>query len=309
MPIQEAEVIWFDGRFVPWAEARIHVLSHVVSYGSSVFEGIRAYATPKGPAVFRLGPHVRRLYDSARVYRMEMPYPAAEITQAICETVRINRLPSAYIRPIVFRGYGEMGVYPLNCPVQVIVAAFEWGRYLGAEALEKGVDACIASWARMAPNTFPAMAKCGANYANAQLIKMESIRNGYTEGIALDPAGNASEASGANIFAVRDGTLYTPPLASSILPGITRDTVMTLAREMGLVVVEQVLPREFLYIADEAFFAGTAAEITPIRSLDGIPIDSGNPGPITRRLQEAFFSIIEGRVEDRYGWLTPVNSQ
>ena len=308
MPIQKAEVIWSNGRFVPWDEARIHVLSHVVSYGSSVFEGMRAYATPKGPAVFRLEPHVRRLYDSAKVYRMEIPYPMAEIAQAILGTVRANHLPSAYIRPIVFRGYAEIGVNPLGCPVDVVIAAFEWGRYLGAEAIELGVDACFTSWARLAPNTLPAMSKAGANYMNAQLMKMESLHNHYAEGIALDPSGYVSEASAANVFAVRDGVLHTPPLASSILTGITRDAAMTLARAAGFTVVEQVLPREFFYIADEAFFTGTAAEITPIRSLDGIPVGSGTPGPITRRLQEDFFGIVEGRAEDRYSWLTLVGA-
>lgn len=308
MPIQKAEVIWFNGRFVPWDEARIHVLAHVVSYGSSVFEGIRAYATPRGPAVFRLAAHVRRLYDSAKVYRMTIPYPPEEIAAAILETVRRNRLPSAYIRPLVFRGYGELGVYPLPCPVEVVIAAFEWGRYLGTEAIEKGVNACFTSWARMAPNTFPAMAKAGANYMNAQLMKMEAVQNGCAEGIALDPSGYVSEGSGANVFAVRDGVLHTPPLASSILLGITRETVMTLAREMGIPVVEQVLPREFFYTADEVFFTGTAAEITPICSLDGIPIASGAPGSLTRRLQEVFFAIVEGRAEDRHGWLTLVDA-
>jgi branched-chain amino acid aminotransferase len=304
MPIQQAEVIWFNGHFVPWDEARIHVLAHVVSYGSSVFEGIRAYATPKGPAIFRLESHVRRLYDSAKVYRMEVPYPQEQLFQAIVETVRRNGLPSAYIRPLVFRGYAELGVNPFNCPIEVVIAAFEWGRYLGNEAIEKGVDACFTSWARMAPNTFPAMAKSGANYANAQLMKMEAIHNGYTEGIALAPGGYVSEGSGANVFAVRDGVLYTPPLASSILAGITRESVMILAQELGYRVVEQVLPREFFYIADEAFFTGTAAEITPIRSLDGIAVGTGMPGPITQRLQESFFGIVEGQTEDRHEWLT-----
>jgi len=308
MPIQQAEVIWFNGQFVPWDEARIHVLAHVVSYGSSVFEGIRAYATPKGPAIFRLAPHVRRLYDSARIYRMDIPYSLDQISQAIVETVRRNRLPSAYIRPLVFRGYAELGVNPLNCPIEVAIAAFEWGRYLGSEAIEKGVKACFASWARMAPNTFPAMAKSGANYANAQLMKMEAVHNGYVEGIALDPSGYVSEGSGANVFVVRDGILYTPPLASSILAGITREAVLLLAQELGYRVVEQVLPREFFYIADEAFFTGTAAEITPICALDGIAVGAGEPGPITRRLQEVFFGIVEGRAEDRYGWLTLVTA-
>lgn len=306
MAIHQAELIWFNGRFVPWEEARIHVLSHVVNYGSSVFEGIRAYTTPQGPAIFRLEAHLRRLYDSARIYYMEIPYPLQEIAQAICQAVRLNRLPAAYIRPIVYRGYGELGVNPLTCPVEVAIAAFDWGRYLGPEALEQGADVCVSSWARMAPNTFPALAKAGANYMNAQLIKMEALRHGYVEGIALDPSGYVSEGSGENIFAVRDGVLYTPPLTSSILAGITRDSVMVLARELGYTVVEQVLPREFLYIADEVFFTGTAAEITPVRSIDGITIGSGRRGPLTASLQTAFFDLVEGRAPDRYGWLTPV---
>ncbi|MBN1485535.1 MAG: branched-chain amino acid transaminase [Chloroflexia bacterium] len=306
MPIPEAEFIWFNGEMLPWSQAQIHVLSHVVSYGSSIFEGIRAYATPQGPAVFRLEPHVRRLFDSAHIYRMEIPYSQEQIATAICETVRVNHLPSAYIRPLVFRGYRELGVNPLHCPLEVVIAAFEWGRYLGEEALEEGVDVCVSSWNRMAPNTFPAMAKSGANYMNAQLIKMEALRHGYVEGIALDVTGYVSEGSGENLFVLRDGHLYTPPLANSILPGITRDAVMLLAREQDIPVIERTLPREFLYIADEAFFSGTAAEITPIRSIDGIPVGAGRRGPLTAQLQQAFFDIVEGRVEDRHGWLTPV---
>jgi len=308
MPIREAEVVWFNGCLIPWKEAHIHVLSHVVSYGSSVFEGIRAYATPRGAAVFRLKEHVRRLFDSARVYGMPVPYSPEEIAQAICQAVRANHLPSAYIRPIVFRGYAELGVDPLNCPVQVAIAAFEWGSYLGPGALEQGVDVCVSSWTRMAPNTFPALAKSGANYMNAQLIKMEALRGGYVEGVALDTAGYVSEGSGENVFVVRDGVLYTPPLCASILLGITRDTVITLAREMGLPVVEQNIPREFLYMADEVFLTGTAAEITPVRSVDRVPVGAGKRGPITARLQEAFFAIVGGRVEDRYGWLTLVGA-
>jgi branched-chain amino acid aminotransferase len=286
MPIREAEVIWFNGAFVPWKEAQIHVLSHVVSYGSSVFEGIRAYATPKGPAVFRLEAHVRRLFESARIYAMEIPFTREEI---------------------VFRGYAEIGVNPLSCPVEVAIAAFEWEHYLGPEAREQGVDICVSTWARMAPNTLPAMAKAGANYMNAQLIKIEALRRGCAEGIALDPTGFLSEGSSENVFLVRDGVLYTPPLSASILPGITRDTVITLARGMGLPVLEQPLPRELLYIADEVFLTGTAAEITPVRSVDGMLIGDGRRGPMTARLQEAFFALVEGRTEDRYGWLFYVN--
>ncbi|MGC8874445.1 MAG: branched-chain amino acid transaminase [Chloroflexia bacterium] len=307
MAIREAEVIWFNGQFVPWKEARIHVLSHVVSYGSSVFEGIRAYATPRGPAVFRLDAHVRRLFDSARIYAIEIPYTREEISRAILETVRVNRLPSAYIRPIVFRGYAEIGVNPLGCPVEVAIAALELAHYLGPDAREQGVDVCVSTWARMAPNTLPAMAKAGANYMNAQLIKIEAIQRGCVEGIALDPSGYLSEGSSENLFLVRDGTLYTPPLSACILPGITRDAVIVLAREMGLPVVEQPLPRELLYIADEVFLTGTAAEITPVRSIDGKIVGDGRRGPITARLQDAFFALVEGRAEDRYGWLFYVN--
>jgi branched-chain amino acid aminotransferase len=306
MPINEAETIWFNGHLIPWKEAQIHVLSHVVSYGSSIFEGMRAYATDKGPAVFRLQPHVRRLFDSAKVYRMEIDYTQEEISQAILETIRANQLPSAYIRPLVFRGYAELGVNPFNCPVDVVIAAFEWGRYLGAKALEEGVDVRVSSWSRMAPNTFPAMAKAGANYMNAQLIKMEALKEGYVEGIALDTSGYVSEGSGENIFVIRDDVLYTPSLAASILPGITRDSAIVLAREFGYTVVERSVPREFLYIADEVFFTGTAAEITPVRSIDGIQVGDGRRGPITERIQEAFFNIVEGRTEDRHNWLTPV---
>ncbi len=300
--------IWHNGRFIPWNEAQIHVLSHVVSYGSSVFEGIRCYATANGPAVFRMHEHVRRMADSAKVYRMDMPFSREQLGEAILELVRVNELPSCYIRPIAIRAYGDIGVNPLNNPVDVYLACWEWGKYLGEEALAKGVDVCISSWRRIAPNTLPALAKAGANYMNSQLIKMEAISNGYSEGIALDAAGYVSEGSGENIFVVRDGKIFTPPLGASVLPGITRDTVIQLSQELGIPLSETIVPREMLYIADEVFFSGTAAEITPIRSIDKIQIGKGVRGPIAERLQKEFFAIINGTKPDRHGWLSVVNA-
>ncbi|WP_322816412.1 branched-chain amino acid transaminase [Chloroflexus sp.] len=303
MPIQKMDYIWFNGELVEWDKATVHVLSHAIHYGTSFFEGIRCYETPQGPAIFRLTPHMQRLIDSAKIYRTTIPYTLDQLVAAVKETVRANRLRSGYIRPVVFRGYGEIGVNPLNNPVEVAIATIEWGKYLGAEAMEQGVDVCISSWNRFAPNTMPALAKAGGNYMNSQLIKMEAIANGYAEGIALDADGHISEGSGENLFLVRNGVVYTPPLTSSILSGITRDTVMTLLREMGVEVREQVLPREMLYLADELFFTGTAAEITPIRSVDRIPIGTGRRGPITAAVQEVFFGIVQGERPDRYGWL------
>jgi len=303
------EKIWHNGRFIRWEDATIHVLSHVVSYGTSVFEGIRCYATPAGPAVFRLQEHVRRLTDSAKIYRMEnIGYSAAELSEAMLELVRLNKMDSCYIRPIVLRGYGEMGVNPLKNPIDVYVACWSWGKYLGEEALAEGVDVCVSSWTRIAPNTLPALAKAGANYMNSQLMKMEALANGFSEGIALDSNGYVSEGSGENIFVVRDGKIHTPPLGASVLPGITRDTVLTLARELGIPVVETIIPREMLYIADEVFFSGTAAEITPIRSVDRIPVGKGRRGPIAEKLQKEFFAIINGARPDQYGWLSPVHA-
>jgi branched-chain amino acid aminotransferase len=302
------EKIWHNGQFVPWNEARIHVLSHVVSYGSSVFEGIRCYATQAGPAVFRLRDHVRRIVDSAKIYRIEVPYDIDHLSDALCELVRVNKMNACYLRPIVLRGYGNMGVFSGSNPVEVYLACWEWGRYLGEDALAQGVDVCVSSWNRMAPNTLPALAKAGANYMNSQLIKMEAVADGYDEGIALDTAGYVSEGSGENIFVVRDGKILTPPLAASVLLGITRDTVLRLAQDLGIPVIETLIPREMLYIADEVFFSGTAAEITPIRSVDRIPVGPGRRGPITEQLQKEFFSIIEGTKPDRYGWLTSVNA-
>jgi branched-chain amino acid aminotransferase len=301
------EKIWHNGRFIPWEDAKIHVLSHVVSYGSSVFEGIRCYATESGPAVFRLREHVRRMVDSAKVYRMAVPFSQDQLAEAMLELVRVNKLQSCYIRPIALRGYGEIGVNPLKNPVDVYLACWEWGKYLGEEALANGVDVCVSSWNRIAPNTLPALAKAGANYMNSQLIKMEALLNGFAEGIGLDTAGYVSEGSGENIFVVRDGRIHTPPLGASVLPGITRDSVLTLARDLGIPVVEAIIPRELLYIADEVFFSGTAAEITPIRSIDRIQIGEGHRGPVAKALQEEFFAIVNGKKEDRYGWLSMVN--
>nr|BCX00030.1 MAG: branched chain amino acid aminotransferase [Bacteroidota bacterium] len=299
------EWIWFNGRLVPFEEARVHVLAHVIHYGSSVFEGIRAYSTPKGTVVFRLREHLRRLYHSARIYRMSIPYAMEALHEAVLETIRANGFASCYIRPVVFRGYGTMGVNPLNCPVEVSIAAWEWESYLGQEALTEGVDVQVSSWHRMSANSIPYMAKAGGNYLNAQLIKMEALMHGYSEGIALDQEGFLAEGSGENLFLVCDGRLITPSLEAPILPGITRDAVIRLARDMGIEVIETRLPRAALYVADELFFTGTAAEITPIRSVDRIPVGTGTRGPITARLQEAFFRIVhEG--EDPYGWLTPV---
>jgi branched-chain amino acid aminotransferase len=298
--------IWFNGKLVPFDEAKIHVLSHVVHYGSSVFEGIRCYETARGPAVFRLREHLRRLLDSARIYRMELPYSVEDLISATLETIRASGLKACYIRPVVFRGMGGLGVNPLKNTVEIAIAVWEWGAYLGNEALEQGVDVQVASWQRMAPNTLPAMAKAGANYANAALVKMEAVLNGYTEGIMLSVGGYVAEGSGENLFLVRDGVIYTAPLTLSILPGITRDTVMTLARDLGYKVIEQPIPREALYLADELFFTGTAAEITPIRSVDHYTIGQGRRGPVTEALQRAFYEIVrEGK--DPYGWLTFVD--
>lgn len=299
--------IWFNGNFIDWDDARIHVLSHVVHYGSAVFEGVRCYETPNGPAVFRLGDHSRRLLDSAKIYRMPMSYSTEELNQASLELVRINGLSSCYIRPIALRGYGEIGVNPLKNPVDVYIACWEWGKYLGEEAVNHGVDVRISSWTRPAPNTHPSLAKAGGNYLNSQLVKMEALADGYVEGIVLDHTGAVSEGSGENLFVVRDGKIYTTPLTASILRGITRDSVIRIARDFGYEVVEAAIPREFLYIADEVFFTGTAAEITPIRSIDRIPVGHGDRGPVTARLQKEFFDLANGKVPDRYGWLSPVN--
>lgn len=298
--------VWMNGKIVDWADATVHVASHVLHYGSAVFEGARCYHTPKGSAFFRLDAHIRRLYDSARIYRMEYRLDREAFTAAVIDTVKANGLPACYIRPLMYRGYRELGVNPLSCPVDAAILVWEWGAYLGAGALEQGVDVCVSSWTRSAQNTFPALAKSAANYANAALIKMEATLDGYSEAIALNPEGHLSEGSGQNLFLIRDAVIYTPPISASVLPGITRDSVMTLAQDLGFQVREMELPREMLYIADEVFFVGTAAEITPIRSIDKIPVGKGVRGQVTAELQLAFFDYINGVVPDRHGWLLPV---
>lgn len=307
MPVKPTEWIWMNGEFVRWEEAKIHVLSHVIHYGSSVFEGIRCYETPKGPMVLRLQDHIKRLYHSAKVYRMEIPYSLEDYCEICLEVIRRNKMQRCYIRPVVYRGYGDVGVNPLPCPVETAVAVWDWGAYLGPEALARGVDVCVSSWNRPSPNSLPAMAKCAANYMNGQLIKMEAIIGGFAEGIALDVNGYVSEGSGENIFLVRNGTVYTPSLGHSVLPGITRDGVLTLlTRELKMEVRHQAVPREMLYLADEIFFTGTAAEITPIASVDKIPVGLGRRGPVTEKVQSRYLEIVQGKAEDIYGWLTPV---
>jgi branched-chain amino acid aminotransferase len=306
--IKPTAKIWHNGNFIDWNEAKIHVLAHVTSYGSSVFEGIRCYATQAGPAVFRAREHARRLVDSAKIYRMDLPYSVDQLVDGVLELIRVNKMDSCYVRPLVIRGYGSVGVLPTKeSPIETYIACWEWGKYLGAEALENGVDVCVSSWTRIAPNTLPALAKAGANYMNSQLIRMEAHINGYAEGIALDSAGYVSEGSGENVFVIRDGRITTPPLGASVLPGITRQTVIDLARSLDIPLQEAPVPRELLYIADEVFFTGTAAEVTPIRSVDRITVGQGHRGPVTERLQKEFFAIIEGQKEDRFGWLTPVH--
>ena len=304
MALNYCEKVWHNGEFIPWNEATIHVASHVVSYASCLFEGIRCYDTPQGPAIFRLKEHTDRLVNSCKIYRMELAFTRDQLAQAMVELVRVNNIKHCYLRPVVFRGYGEAGVSPLKNPIEIYLLAWEWGKYLGEEALRQGVDVCVSSWQRIAPNTLPAIAKSAANYMNSQLVKMEALTNGYVEGISLDASGHVSEGSGENLFIVREGKVFTTPLSSSILPGITRDSVITLARELGYTVMEQTLSREMLYIADEVFFTGTAAEITPIRSVDRIVVGKGQPGPITLSLQERYLSIVQGQVEDTHGWLT-----
>jgi branched-chain amino acid aminotransferase len=304
MAWDESGKIWFNGEMVNWKEAKIHALSHVVHYGSSVFEGIRCYNNKNGSAVFRLEEHIERLFDSGRIYRMEIPFTHEEICKAVLDTIKTNKLKECYIRPVVFRGYGELGVNPLKNPLEVVIAVWEWGSYLGQEALELGVDVGVSTWRRMAPDTLPNMAKAGANYMNSQLVKMEALENGYDEGIMLDYQGMVSEGSGENIFIIKDNIIYTPSISSSLLKGITRDSIIQLALEMGLEVREEQIPREMLYLADEIFFTGTAAEVTPVRSVDRITIGSGKRGPITEKLQKSFFEILEGKVKDEFGWLT-----
>lgn len=303
------ELIWHNGKLMPWAQAQVHVLTHALHYGSSVFEGIRVYATPDGSKIFRLRAHTRRLFDSAKIHRISIPYSPAEV-DAACRAVvvRNNLTNGAYIRPIAFRGYGDIGLAPKdNHPVELTVAAWEWGTYLGADALEKGVNVCVSSWQRAAPNTMPALAKAGGNYLSSTLVSLEARDNGFDEGIALATDGTVSEGAGENIFVVRDGIIFTPPSGASILTGITRNSVMVMAKDMGLEIVEQTIPREMLYIADEIFLTGTAAEITPVRSVDRIDVGDGQRGAITKRLQDAFFGLFEGTTDDQWGWLDPLD--
>ncbi|HKV39577.1 MAG TPA: branched-chain amino acid transaminase [Blastocatellia bacterium] len=305
---EHGQYVWHNGELIPWKEATLHVMSHVVNYGSSVFEGVRCYNTKKGPAVFRLDAHMDRLVNSSHIYRMDGKYNSKQLQTACCEVVSANGFKECYLRPLIFRGYGTFGVDPFQSPVESYICTWQWGKYLGPEALEAGVDVCVSSWTRLAPNTLPAMAKSGANYMNSQLIKMEAKVNGFTEGIALDTQGYVSEGSGENLFLVKNDTLITPPSACSILPGITRDSVIQLSRKLGLKVVETNVPREMLYIADEVFFTGTAAEITPIRSVDRVTVGAGRRGPIAKKLQDEFFGIVSGEGEDVFGWLTPVET-
>jgi branched-chain amino acid aminotransferase len=305
MAIQKTEKIWHNGKLIAWDDATIHVMAHVIHYGSSVFEGVRCYAPPSGPAIFRAPEHAQRLLDSAKVYRIDVDFTRDDIVKAMCDVVANNGVWPCYLRPVVLRGYGEAGVNPFNSPTEVYVVNYPWGKYLGSDA-EQGCDVCVSSWTRLAPNTLPAMAKAGANYMNSQLIKMEAIVNGYAEGIALDTGGYVSEGSGENVFLVRNGVLQTAPLGNSVLPGITRDSVLQIAHDLNIPVLEQMIPREMLYLADEAFFSGTAAEVTPIRSVDKITVGKGVTGPITRAIQKEFYAIVKGEKADRHHWLTPV---
>ncbi len=303
MPLETTQHIWHNGELIPWENAQIHVMSHVVHYGSSVFEGIRCYQQTDGAGIFRLPEHMARLIDSAKIYRMPLPYTAEQLSAAVVDVVEANGVTPCYIRPVAFRGYGEIGVNPLRSPVEIYIANFPWGKYVPGTA---GADVCVSSWSRLAPNTMPSLAKAGANYMNSQLIRMEAEINGYAEGIALDTNGYLSEGSGENLFLVRGGVLYTSPLANSVLNGITRSSVLTIARELGISIVEQALPRELLYIADEAFFTGTAAEVTHLRSVDRITIGDGSMGPVTTAIHDEFFALVNGRKADRHNWLTPV---
>ena len=306
MSVKKTEKIWHNGQWIDWDDAKIHVLSHVVNYGSAVFEGIRCYDTKQGPAIFRVRDHMQRLVNSAKIYRMELPYSADELCNVGVELVRKNKMSACYLRPIILRGYGDVNVNPFNNPIEMYMACWEWGAYLGADSLAKGVDVCVSTWTRIAPNTLPAMAKSAANYMNSQLIRMEAVVNGFAEGVALDARGFVSEGSGMNLFLVHEGTVLTPPLAASVLPGITRSSILTICADLKIPVAEREIPREMLYIADEVFFVGTAAEVTPIRSVDRILVGKGQRGEITARLQEEFFALVSGKKPDRHHWLTPI---
>jgi branched-chain amino acid aminotransferase len=306
--IAEAQYIWRDGEVIPWQDANVHLLSLAVQFGSSVFEGVRCYATPGGPAIFRWPEHLRRLYDSARIYRMTPEWTPAQLTQATAELIGRNGLNACYIRPMVLRGYGDAGMLPAESPIQTFIACWSWGTYLGEGALENGVDVCVSSWHRPAPNTFPALAKAAGHYNNAQLIKMEAAANGFAEAIALGPGGMVSEGSGQNVMLVREGVLVTTPVDGTILQGITRASVLAIARDLGIEIRETSIPREMLYTADELFFTGTAAEITPIRSIDRMVVGAGVAGPVTRQLQQRFLGIVRGVEPDTHGWLTNVRA-
>lgn len=305
-PFEGVRYVWMNGQLVDFEKATVHVLAHAMHYGSGFFEGIRAYKTRQGAAVFRLQDHLKRLENSCKVYRMQIPFKREEMTQAVFDTIRANGLEACYIRPLVFRGFGTAGINPLKSPVEVVIAVWPWGRYLGEEAAEQGVDACVSTWRRMGAGASPALAKATANYLNSQLVKMEAVTNGFAEGIALDDNGYVSEGSGENIFLVQDGVIFTPPVSSSILPGITRNSILRLAEEAGIPIRREAIPRGMLYTCDEAFFTGTAVEVAPIRSIDHIPVGDGKPGPVTRRLMEEFLGITRGDVADRFGWLSPV---
>lgn len=306
---KKTDWICINGEFVKWDDAKIHIMSHVIHYGSSVFEGIRCYKTPKGPMVMRLKEHIQRLYNSAKIYRMTPDISVDDYVELCLETIRKNKMEECYIRPLIYRGYGDsIGVDPTKNPVDYAIMVWEWGKYLGEDALTKGVDVCVSSWRRMAPDTMPTYAKAGSNYMSSALIKMEAILNGYVEGIALDVNGFVSEGSGENLFIIKGGEVYTPPLSCSILPGITRDSVIKLFREdLKVPVNERNINREMLYVADELFFTGTAAEVSPIRSVDKIQIGNGARGPLTEKVQTLLLSILTGKAPDKYGWLTPVN--
>mgnify|MGYP001548694413 FL=1 len=305
MPLKTSKFIWHEGRLVPWEQATVHVLSHALHYGSSVFEGIRSYATPRGPAIFRLTDHIVRLFHSAKIYDIAIPFSIDEIKAACSEVINANGLGAAYLRPLVYRGLGGFGL-SADTPTDVAIATWPMGAYLGAGVLEQGIDACVSSWQRFAPNTIPAGAKAGGNYLSGQLIAREARRLGFGEGIALASTGLLSEGAGENLFLVLDGALHTTPVSAALLNGITRNTLITLARDHGIAVVERDLPREYLYLCDELFMCGTAAEITPIRSVDGRQVGAGKPGPLTRRMQELFFGLFDGATPDKYGWLEPL---
>jgi branched-chain amino acid aminotransferase len=306
MAFDNGPYVWFDGTFVEWDKANVHVTAHALHYGSSVFEGIRCYETTQGSAIFRLEPHVRRLLNSCKLARIDVPFSHEELSKAIVETVARNGQPSCYIRPLIFRGSNVLGVDGRKCPTNVVIFNWVWGRYLGADAIEQGVDVGVSSWRRLAPGTGQALAKIGGQYVNSQLMKMQAVDDGYSEAIALDVNGNVSEGSGENIFVILDGVIFTPPIGSSILGGITRDSAITIARDLGYEIREQVISRDLLYIADEVFFTGTAAEITAIRSIDRVKVGSGTRGPVTKAIGERFFEIASGKVDDKWGWLTPV---